>query len=298
MTLRAKRPVVTDKPRFKAFIYASPGAGKTHFCCSFPETYYIDTEGLEDFPQFVNMLHDNKSDLIYLTELTEIINEVKSLLSVKHNYKTLVIDSISFPYGWLTQMEAERLQKKSPHTEGTEFGVNKAKAIRLAYQLGILLSMLDMNVLVISHEKVKYANGEEIGKTFDVTDKIAYALGAVMHMRLQGKQRKLLIEKSRYTELKTNDLIDFENGYDFIKNIFGEDVFVRDSKPVELSTKEQIQNFNRLSNILGYTEEQIQTKLRYQKAESLETVQKDVMEKWINILNDKINGNSTDKGAS
>lgn len=290
MALRARRPKVTDIPRFKAFVYAAQGTGKTHFCCSFPDTYYIDSEGLEDYPQFVDMLHKNNSELIYLTELTEIIKEVKDLLSTKHTYKTLVIDSLSFPYGWMTQMEADRLQKKSPNTEGTEFGANKAKAVRLAYQLGILLTMLDMNVIVTSHERVKYSDGEEVGKTFDVTDKLAYSLGAVLHMRLQGKQRKFFVEKSRYTQFKANDLIDFEDGYQYIKSAFGEEIFVRESKPVDLATNDQIGNFNRLSNILGITDEQIQVKLRTQKAESLESVHKEVMEKWIETLTSKING--------
>lgn len=298
MALRAKKPELTSKPRFKAFIYSAPGVGKTHFCCSFPDTYYIDTEGLEDFPQFVNMIRDNNGDLIYLTELTEIITEVKALLSSKHTYKTLVIDSISFPYGWLAQMEAERLQKKSPSTEGTEFGANKAKAVRLAYQLGILLSMLDMNVIVISHEKTKYIDNEEVGKTFDITDKMAYSMGAVIHMRLYGKQRKFFIEKSRYTEFKINDSIDFENGYECIKNIFGEEIFKRDSMPIEVASSDQISQFNKLSNMMGFTDAQIQAKLRSQKSESLESVPKNVMSNWIDTLYKKINGNVLDKGEA
>lgn len=290
MALKARKPKITDKPRLKALVYSGAGVGKTHFCCSFPDAYYIDTEGLEDFPQFVKMLHDRNSDLVYLTELTDIINEVKELISSKHNYKTLIIDSISFPYGWLSQMEAERLQRKSPNTEGTEFGANMAKAKRLTYQLGILLSMIDMNVIVVSHEKVKYAAGEEIGKTYDITDKMAYSLGSVWHLRLQGKNRKLFIEKSRYEELKTNESIDFNEGYECIKNLFGEDIFKRESKIIELSTPEQIMQFNKLSGLLGVTDEQIQLRLRSAKAESLESLPKETMEIWITKLNQKING--------
>jgi len=293
MGLRAKKPKITDKHRLKALVYAGAGVGKTHFCCSFPDAYYIDTEGLEDFPQFVKMLHDRNSDLVYLTELTDIISEVKELISVKHNYKTLIIDSISFPYGWLSQMEAERLQRKSPNTEGTEFGANIAKAKRLTYQLGILLSMLDMNVVVVSHEKVKYSEGEEVGKTYDITDKMAYALGSVWHLRLQGKNRKLFIEKSRYSELKTNESMEFDDGYITIKNLFGEDIFTRESKIIELASNDQIIQFNKLSKLFNITDEQIQVRLRSEKAESLESVSKETMDKWINKLNQKINGDQS-----
>lgn len=290
MALRARKPQITEKPRLKTLIYAGPGVGKTHFCCSMPDTYYIDTEGLEDFPQFVKMLHDNRGEVVYLTDLAEIIKEVKELISTKHNYKTLVIDSISFPYGWLTQMEAERLQKKTPNSEGTEFGANIAKAKRLTYQLGILLSMLDMNVLVVSHEKIKYVDNKEIGKTYDINDKMAYSLGSVWHLRLQGNQRKLFVEKSRYEEFKANDLIDFNDGYKCLKDLFGEEIFVRESKPKEIATTEQIEQFSRLAQILNVTEEQIQARLRTQKAESLESVSREVMQTWIEKLNDKIKG--------
>src|ERR1017187_1048630 len=111
MALRAKKPEVKE-PRLKALLYADKGTGKTHFCCSLPETYYIDTEGLEDYPHLVRMLRDNGGDLVYLTEMSEIIKEVQELLSTKHSFKTLVIDSISFPYAWLAQSETERLVKK------------------------------------------------------------------------------------------------------------------------------------------------------------------------------------------
>lgn len=290
MTLRAKKPKSNVDPRLKMLLYGGTGSGKTHFCCSFPDTYYIDSEGLEDYPHFVKMVEENNGDLVYLTELSEIIKEVKSLISTKHNYKTLVIDSISFPSGWLAQMEAERLQKKTPTTEGTEFGINLAKVKRLVYQLGILLSMLDMNIIVISHEKIKYADGKEVGATYDITDKMAYSLGAVCNIRLQGKTRKLYIEKSRYPQVKAGESLDFNEGYDVFKNIFGEEIFKRDSKAIDLATPEQLANFNRLTSLLGVSDETIQTWLRTAKAPSLESIPKDAMDKWIIKLNSKFNG--------
>lgn len=287
MALRAKKPTV-KQTRFKALVYATHGVGKTHLCCSFPGVYYIDTENLEDYPHFVKMIIDNKGDLIKLNEISEIINEVKELLQTKHKYKTLVIDSISFPIGWLSQLEAERLQKKAPSTEGTEFGANLAKAKRLVYQLGILLSRLDMNVIVVSHEKTKYEKGEEIGKSFDVNDKLAYSLGAVLHMQLRGTSRKLRIEKSRYKQLKTGETIDFDDGYAVLEKAFGKDVFVRESKEQTLATKEQIGRLQGLIRTLNVPMETTNKWLQGAEASDFSEMESVKIEKCIEHLRAKI----------
>lgn len=283
MALRARKPEVKDA-RLKALMYANTGAGKTHFCCSIPETYYIDTEGLEDYPHLVDMLKSNGGELIYLTELSEIIKEVQELLSTKHKFKTLIIDSISFPYAWLAQTETDRLVKKSPHTEGTEFGANLAKAKRLTFQLGILLSRLDMNVIVIAHEKSKFVDSKDAGKTFDITDKLAYSLGAVLNLRLQGEFRKLFIEKSRYSQLKTGKSIDFDDGYPTVKQLFGEGIFVRDVKPEPFATKDQIIELTRLIALMKVSEETVAKLLTNAKATTMEEMSESFAQKAIDKL--------------
>lgn len=283
MALRAKKPEVKDA-RLKTLIYGGPGVGKTHFCCSIPDTYYIDTEGLEDYPHLVKMLRDNGGEIIHLSDLSEIIKEVKELLSTKHNYKTLIIDSISFPYAWLAQLEVERLTQKNPHTEGTEFGANIAKSKRLIFQLGILLSRLDMNVIVCSHERIKYEKDKEIGKTYDVSDKLAYSLGSYWNIRLFGDKRKVFIEKTRYAELKTGQILDFDNGYETIKSLFGELVFKRQSKLEELATQDQILEFERLVNIFKVTEESIQKWIMNSKSSSIKDMPRAYIQKIIETL--------------
>lgn len=289
MVLRAKKPVVKS-PRLKVLLYSGEGAGKTHFCCSFPDTYYIDTEGLDDYPHFGEMIEKNGGDIIYLTELNEIISEVRDLISTKHNYKTLVIDSISFPYGYLAQMEVDRLIKKSPNTEGTEFGANLAKAKRLTFQLGILLSRLDMNVIVSAHERIKYQDNKEIGKTYDITDKMAYSLGAVWNLKIMGQNRKLFINKSRYPLLKTGDSIDFNDGYKTIENLFGEFIFRKECLSEELASIDQIEEFNRLSILLNVSEERINKLLTNSKSTTLKEMSKSNIQKCIDHFNLQIKG--------
>lgn len=289
MGLRAKKPVL-EPNRFRALIYGNKGAGKTHFAVSIPNTYYIDTEGVLKYRKFVEMLNNNNSDSIALYEMTEIIKEIKDLLTLKHDYKTVVIDSITFPYNLLSHMEAERLITKAPHTEGTEFGANVAKAKRLTFHLGMLLMRLDMNVIVIAHEKVKYEKSVEIGKEADVNEKMGYALGTQIHLRLQGKSHKAFIEKSRYDEIGNNEIIDFDNGYEVIKKRFGEEIFLRSCVVEELATPAQIKEVRRLQALLSYPEEKLQKWLITKKSQSLDEVNVKCIQNLIDHFKSKITG--------
>lgn len=289
MGLRAKKAVAKES-RFKALLYASPGAGKTHFCCTIPNTYYIDSEKLEDYKKFVDMLEKSNGDLIYLTELEDIINEVFELLSTKHSYKTLIIDSLSFPYAWLSQSEAERLSNKAPTTEGTEYGANLSKSKRLTFKLGILLSRLDMNVIVVCHEKPRFVDNKDVGVIYDITNKMAHSLGTVLNLKLLGDKRKLFVDKSRYTEIKNASVIDFDHGYETLKSIFGENIFVRESKAEELITPEQIKQLTHLINTLKIPEEALHKALAKVQASEIKDMSKVSAEKYINHLKSKIQG--------
>lgn len=289
MALRAKKPKV-EKPRFKALVYSNTGVGKTHFCCSFPNTYYIDTEGVQDYDHFVNMILDNKGDIVVLKDVTEIINEVKELLSVKHDYKTLVIDSLSFPCGLLSNLEAERLSKKAKDSEGTEFGANLAKGKRLTFHLGILLSRLDMNVIVTSHEKTRYIQGAEVGKTYDINEKMAYSLGTILNLRQQGNSKKAFVEKSRYPQLPTGAIIDFDNGYEVIKETFGEDIFTNESVVEKLASQEQISELKRLISDLNVSDENVQKLLIKADSQRIEEINTDIIQKYIDGLKARVQG--------
>ncbi len=255
----------------------------------FPDSYFIDTEGLQNHPHFVEMLVSNRSDLARINELSEIIAEVKTLLSTNHSYKTLVIDSISFPFHLLANMEAERLATKSKGmTEGTEFGANMAKAKRQVFELGMLLSRLDMNVLVTAHEKTKYQNGEEIGKVSDVSEKMEYALGSVLHLRRQGKNVKVFVEKSRYTALPTAEMLDFNQGYDLMCERLGKQIFEKASSPEVLTTPEQLTEVQTLIQNLNVPDDWLQKKIASYRAPKLSQLNTDDMAELIALLKGRL----------
>lgn len=286
MALRAKKPVVKEA-RFQVVVYANRGVGKTHFCCSFPNTYYIDTEGLEKHPHFVEMLVTNNSMLARINDLSEIIQEVKQLLSTKHEYRTLVIDSVTFPFHLMANMEAERLSKGG--SEGTEFGANLAKAKRLTFELGMLLSRLDMNVIVTAHEKVKYEKNVEIGKVSDINEKMEYALGSVIQLIRAGTKVKARIDKSRYTALKTYEMIDFDNGYEVLCDRIGKNVFETESIPIELANTEQLEKLKHYVKVLNVPEEWLNKKIASFGAVSADQISQVDMQSLLDLMLERLN---------
>jgi hypothetical protein len=281
--LKGKKPVVEDA-RFQAVVYGNRGVGKTHFCCSFPNTYYIDTEGLSKHPHFVKMLEDNNSIIARINEMGDIIEEVKSLLSTKHEFKTLVIDSITFPFHLLANLEAERLEKQSKDGDGTAFGRNLAKAKRQTFELGMLITRLDMNCLITAHEKIKFEKNIEIGKVSDVSEKIEYALGSVINLRRIGEKVKAYIEKSRYTQLKTHEFLDFDSGYQILCDRLGKEIFEKEVKTEELASNDQLTELRRLFNALDISDEIVNKRLAALRCATIDQINKVDAQRMIDNL--------------
>lgn len=295
MALRAKAPEFQPN-RFKALVYGGTGSGKTHFCCSFPNVYYIDTENVLKYPHYVKMLKENNSVAADIQQIEEIIKEVKDLMSVKHAYKTLVIDSLSMPCGWLAQLEVDRLVNASKNKiEGTEFSAHMAKPKRLTFHLSMLLTRLDMNVIVTAQEKQKYAydkvTGENkvVGETFDISDKMGYALGTVMHFKpTAGYSKVAYMEKSRYSELPNKTSIPFDDGFDVLKQRFGDEMFFRDVVSEKFATKEQLDQLNHFIKVLNVSEEAYEKWLTSCKCASFDEMSEIQIMKYIDACSKKL----------
>src|ERR1700710_718410 len=93
--LRAKKPEAVSK-RLKLFMYGPAGVGKTTAAIQFPKSYIIDCErGSENYDKLIT---DSESAVFRTNDINEVISEVKSLLTEKHDFRTLVIDPITTVY--------------------------------------------------------------------------------------------------------------------------------------------------------------------------------------------------------
>lgn len=288
--LKGKTPIIPEMPRFKVIVFGAAGAGKSKFACSFKNAYIHGSENITEYKHFAQQIKENGSVYQEVNTIDEVIEEVKDLLSTKHQFTTYVWDSPSPLYAAMCMLEAERLAKKDG-SDGDEFQRNTSKPKRKLAHLGFLFSRLDMNIIITSHEKPKFDNGKEIGMTFDIPDKMGYALGCVLHLTLQGKNRKARVIKTRYDkELPQNELIDFTiDGHAEICNRLGLSVFDKQSVSDPLATPKQVDDFMHLCQGLKVSEERLQEWLLRGKASIPSELSEKNIQVLINLLQSKLN---------
>ena len=94
MGLRGIKPEAIQK-RLKALFYGVAGVGKTMAAIQFPRPYIIDTEGSTDKKQYVDAIKKQEGVVFITQDFDEMMEEVKTLLTEKHEYKTLIIDTLT-----------------------------------------------------------------------------------------------------------------------------------------------------------------------------------------------------------
>src|SRR5439155_24619732 len=100
MALRARKPEAVQK-RLKLFMFGPATVGKTHAAIQFPNSYVIACErGSENYDK---LIASSNSVVYQTTDVHDVIAEVKSLLTEKHEFRTLVIDPITPIYNDLLE---------------------------------------------------------------------------------------------------------------------------------------------------------------------------------------------------
>jgi peptidoglycan-associated lipoprotein len=134
--------------RLKLFMFGPAGVGKTTAAIQFPNSYIIDAErGTENYDKLITA---SGSAVFQSSDMQEITQEVKALLTNKHEYRTLVIDPITTAYNDLLD--------KSELKVGSEFGRHYGEANKHMKRLANLIMALDMNVIVTAHAKYLNTN--------------------------------------------------------------------------------------------------------------------------------------------
>lgn len=227
--LRGKKPTAVQK-RLKALFFGPAGSGKTTAAIQFPRPYLIDTEKGAENSQYARIIEAAGGAVFQSNDFDEIVQEVTSLLAVKHPYGTLCIDPITTVYDDLIQ--------KAENKVGTEFGRHYGEAKKQWKRLGNLLMRLDMNVIVTSHQKNLYGDAMKvIGNTYDGPKGLDYLFDLVFEVGKRGTERVGIVRKSRVETLPEGEVFPFS--YAEIAKRYGGDVLERDAKPEELATPDQ-----------------------------------------------------------
>lgn len=292
MALRAKKPEAVTK-RLKLFMFGPAGVGKTTAAIQFPKSYIIDAEkGTENYDKLITA---SASATFATTDIGEVIAEVRSLATEKHEYRTLVIDPITTLYNDLL----DKCEKKV----GSEFGRHYQLANKEMKRLANLLMGLDMNVVVTAHAKIEYGTDmKKIGVTFEGWKSLDYIFDLMVQLNrskdfgpdarvdVRSKVRHALVRKTRIETFPDMDI--FEWSYQAIEDRYekfaGAGILGREAKTVQLATPDQVAKIKELLNAVKLEEGAVEKWFTKAGVEDWEDMPADTIQKCIEFVRAKI----------
>jgi hypothetical protein len=276
--LRAKKPEAVTK-RLKLFMFGPAGVGKTTAAIQFPNSYIIDGErGTENYDK---VLGASNSVVFQTTDIHEVMAEIRGLLTVQHDYRTLVIDPITTIYNDLLE--------KCEAKVGADFGRHYGAANKEMKRLANLIMQLDMNVVVTAHAKAEYGqNFAKLGYTFDGWRQLDYWFDLVIELGKKGKQRMAKVTKTRLEQFPDEDV--FEWSYDAIKRKYDAGILEREAHAIKLASPEQVRELKDLLAIVRLPEGTTDKWLAKAGVDSWEDMTADVLGKCIQYVKDRLPG--------
>lgn len=288
--LKAKTPGETAPGHIKQLLFGPSGVGKTWFALSFPKPYYLDTEGGADLAHYQKRLAGAGG--VYMgpndgtLDFDTVIGQMQALATEKHDYRTLIIDSVTKLYQTCIANETERLGDKDA------FGASKKPAVANMRRMISWAMRLDMNVLFVAHEtnewglNQKSGQREEIGKLPDIFDKLIYELDLTLHLQKRGPQRIAIVRKSRLMGFPEGETFPLE--YTEFAARYGKDFIEAESKPIVLASAEQVVEITRLLDVVKLAEGEFEKLLTKASADSIQELNEDQAAKTLAWLNKKI----------
>ena len=259
--------------------YGEMGTGKSTCACQFPFTAYIDTEDTASKNKYAQAISDNQGQVLATGDFDEILSQVKELMSTKHEFKTLVIDSLTIPY--------DNLQADCERVVGNEFGRHVTAANKKMKLLVNLLLRIDMNVIVTCQAKKEYGNNMSVvGQTYSCYNRLGYMMDLVFETQIRGDKYFAVTKKSRLEEFPMNESFVF--GYDEVIKRYGAEIIDKEVITQELASKKQVDEVLRLIDLFKIPEETYTKWTEKHNAESFEELSSDVIEKIIEHLKSKI----------
>jgi len=243
--LRSVAPSEAKERRAKLLVSGKPGVGKTWVSMDFPNAYYIDVEGGATQPHYKEKLNASNAQYFGIEQGSQdfdtVIEEVITLATVEHDRKTLIIDSVTKLYHTAAGIAEERV--------GSKFGIDMKEAQKPLKRLLRWLDKVDMNVILIAHEKNQWgqkSDGEDgvTGLTFDCWQKLEYELDFWIQVFKEGPRYRGLIKKSRLLEFPQGDSINWN--YKEFATTFGIDTIEAKPNVIVLATDEQIKTLKAL----------------------------------------------------
>lgn len=284
--LKAIAPQEAEPSKPKILIFGKAGVGKTWTSLDFPSVYYIDTEGGANRQHYTDKLV--QSGGAYMgpehgsLDFDTVIEQIQALATEKHPFKTVVVDSFTKLY--------QTYQAEMADKVGDDFGRDKKEANKPTRRLIGWLGKLDMNVILIAHEKALWGldhnkQRTEIGVTFDAYEKLDYELDLCMNIIKAGPNRNAKVTKSRLLGFEENSI--FPWSYKEFADRYGKDVIEKEGKQIILATEQQLKKINALKESVKLKDGEEALWLKKAKAEKWEDVEQEKAQMFIDHINNK-----------
>ena len=293
--LRGKKPETIEK-RLKLFLYGEAGIGKTWAAIQFPCAYYIDTEKGSDF--YADEMKKKNSLLFQSNNPDEIREELLTLLTTKHSYRTLIIDPVTVVYHALQEKWTrifEKHSKTEKEGEIQDFGMRYWGKVKGEFKsLQRILTKLDMNVIVTAHQKDVYGSGfNKVGTTFDSMRGDDHFFDLIFHLTKKGESRISTTIKERAIPKKQKFPEEFSWSYQNFLKYYGKDIIEKESTPLVMATEDDVSTLEGLVKMVRIDPAQVNRWLTKADASSFAEFTKEQIDGCIAFVKKQI---STDKG--
>lgn len=278
--LRGKVPEKTTK-RLKALFFGEAGAGKTTAAIQFPRPYVIDTEAGAENDQYVEAIRAGGGAYWQCNDWDQIVAEVRTLLTVQHEYRTLVLDPVTTIFDDAVDKAEDRV--------GSDWGRHTALARKDWKRLGRLLARLDMNVLITAHARKEYGEGKNakvIGITYEGPKGLDYLFDLVLEVsKRSARDRVGIVRKTRLEGFPEGDAFAFS--YAEVAKRYGREVLERQAVAVAFASQQQLDEINELLDTRKDAPDLTAKWLKAANADTLAEMPADAVAKCIGWLKGK-----------
>lgn len=293
MPPKARTPEPKNK-RVKMMVFSTAGIGKTTASINWPKAVIIDMEHGTD--NYADTIIQNGSIVLHTTNPDEVRDEIKTLLTEKHDYRTIVIDPVTILYQAI-QEKWTRIFSKYADTEKAaelqDFGFRYWAKVKSDYKAIMrMLLACDMNVILTAHQKDVYGEGmKKVGFGSDSMKGDEHIFDYVFQLVMDAKGRRLAITKKERAEVgKAKFPTEFEWSYKNFKVYYGADSLERESTPIPLASSEQVGEVKRLLSIVKVEENWETDCLTKADVDTWEEMTAEKIGKVLKFLNDKLTG--------
>jgi len=266
------RPAEESNRRLKLLLWGDAGSGKTTLSLQFPSPAVIDLEGGTE-----HYGGDFQFDVLKATAADDINAAVDSLLTVDHDYRTLVIDPVTLYWDSLQRKWSEIFLRRNKSSKGhrLEFYDMQPRdwmTVKAEHKEFIRnLVQADLNVVVTARQKTLYADQgfmRAVGETFDGEKGLPYLFDTILRLYRDDNGRFMAKNlKDRTNKLPQGN---FEISYQILEGFLGKESLGRRAVPVQQSTSEQIDTLSHLIAASEMKGETVQRRLAAYGAGSLE----------------------------